>query len=560
MSVWRRLLVFGVWTSLWVSALLGAAADSTCDGLKAITLENARVTSAEIVIAGSFRPADLKPDAPEVSLYQKAPEFCRARIEAKPSGDSHIQIEVWLPVANWNHKLRGTGNGGYAGALDYRGLAGAVLGGYAGVATDAGHTGEATDSSWALGHPEKIIDFGYRAIHEMTAAAKVVANAFYGSVPKRAYFDACSDGGREALMEAQRYPEDYDGILAGAPANNWTHMLAAGLQNVQVGTASPANFIEPEKLPLITEAVLAACDANDGVRDGILNDPTRCHFDPASLLCKAGEPDGRCLTAAQVRTVKKIYAGGQSTDGKQFFPGILPSSEAGDNAWKDWVTGPAFEQSSGMKYAVGFFQNMVYSDAQWKFRSADVAEAMKAADQEMAKALNSTDPNLSRFEARGGKLILYHGWIDPAIAPENTIQYYRSVVAAMGQEAVHRFVRLYMVPGMQHCAGGPGPYIFGQLQISRSKDASQNVFTALEHWVEQSSAPGAIVATKLNDDKNPAAGVKMTRPLCPYPQSAQYKGSGSTDEAASFACVEEKRGTTGLAPGSGSSFIAYGPP
>ena len=534
MSVRRRLLLFGVWAAASGAASLRAA--TPCETLKTVSLAKARVMSAKTQAPGTFRPADLKPDAPELNLYKELPEFCRVQIEATPSSDSDIQIEVWLPTLKWNHKLRGLGNGGYAGAPDFRGLAGAVLAGYAGVATDAGHTGEATDSSWALGHPEKVIDFGYRAVHEMTETAKIITLAFYAASTQRAYFDACSDGGREALMEAQRYPQDYDGILAGAPANNWTHMVAAGLQAVQVGTASPANFIPPDKLPLITDAVLKACDANDHVRDGILTDPTRCHFNPESLSCQSAGEAMDCLTAPQLQTLKKIYAGGVYPNGKQFFPGIMPSSEAGDNGWKDWVTGPAFGQSSGMKYATGFFQNMVYEDAGWNFRTADVEQAMKAADQKLGSVLNSTDPNLSRFAARGGKLILYHGWIDPAIAPQNTISYYQSVVSAMGQNAAHQFVRLYMVPGMQHCAGGPGPYIFGQLQISHSHDAGHNVFTALEQWVEHGQAPDAIIATKLIDDKNPAAGVKMTRPLCPYPQSAHYKGSGSTDEAVNFAC------------------------
>ncbi|MDQ2713016.1 MAG: tannase/feruloyl esterase family alpha/beta hydrolase, partial [Acidobacteriota bacterium] len=309
------------------------------------------MVTAQEVAAGSFLPTGMQTDAPEAAVYKKLPTFCRAIIEATPSYDSKIAIEVWLPVAHWNQKLRGQGNGGFAGALDYRGMANSVGLRYASAATDAGHKGEATDSSWALGHPEKVIDFGYRAVHEMTGIAKTVVENYYRRAQKRAYFDACSDGGREALMEAQRFPEDYDGILAGAPANDWTDMLAGGLQVEKSVLANRANFIPPDRLPMITDAVLKACKA----KDDFLNDPPECHFDPGILLCGQIRT-GSCLSAPQVQTLKSIYKGGADSTGRQIFPGLMPSSEAGDGGWQDWVTGKEFGKSDGVAYTSGFFQ------------------------------------------------------------------------------------------------------------------------------------------------------------------------------------------------------------
>ena len=227
---------------------------------------------------------------------------------AKPTADSNIRIEVWLPAAGWNGKLQGIGNGGFAGLIDYVQLGLVVSKGYAATATDTGHAGTPIDATWALGHPEKVVDFGHRGIHEMTRVAKEAVHAFYGKTPQRSYFAGCSDGGREALMEAQRYPADYDGILAGAPANNWTPLLATAVSDTQALTLDPASFIPQTKIPAIAAAVLKACDELDGVRDGILNDPRQCHFDPATMQCKAGEDTDKCLTATQAAALKKIYA------------------------------------------------------------------------------------------------------------------------------------------------------------------------------------------------------------------------------------------------------------
>lgn len=513
------------------------AAALLCAQLAHVKLHQARVESAAVVQAGAFLPAGADPHKPEADAYKKLPEFCRVTITSTPSSDSRIAVEVWLPLADWNHKFRGQGNGGFAGSIDYRGMAGSLRLGYATAGSDAGHKGEATDASWALGHPEKVIDFGYRAVHEMTGDAKTVIAAFYGEPAQKNYFDSCSDGGREALMEAQRFPADYDGILAGAPANYWTHLLTAGLALQQVVLAGPATYIPLSKIPLIEQTVLNTCDALDGSKDGVVMDQERCRFHPSVLLCKGAESDS-CLTAPQVHSLEAIYTGAKDSHGQLIFPPIMPGSEAGDGGWKYWVTGESYGTAEGLKYPEGFFRNMVYEDRSWDFKTANVDRALADADKKLAHVLNATDPDLSAFEKRGGKLILYHGWLDAAISPLNTIDYYNSVVAKMGAPKANQFVRLYMLPGVQHCAGGPGPFIFGQLGISHKRDRAHNAFVTLEDWVEKGTPPGAIVATKLNDDRDPSKGVKMERPLCAYPQNAVYDGSGDASQADSFSCKE----------------------
>ncbi len=516
----------------------GSLQATSCAQLSNLALSGARVTAASTVAAGAFLPPGLDRSKPEAALYQKLPAFCRLIAEAAPVPQSKIPIEVWLPLTGWNEKFLGKGNGGFAGSFDYRGMAVALSQGYATAGTDTGHQADGTDASWALGHPQQVTDFGYRAVHEMTGHAKAALAAFYPSAPRKSYFDACSDGGREALMEAQRFPDDYDGILAGAPANYWTHLLTGALALDQQMLKDQANYVPLSKVGAINSAVLRACDALDGVRDGLISNRQRCHFDAHVLLCRGAENDA-CLTAAQVHTVQAIYTGAKDAQGRLIFPPIMPGSEPGDGGWKYWVTGESFGAAEGLKYPVGFFRNMVYEDKNWDFRTTNVNDALKIADQKLAGTLNSNNPDLSSFRKRGGKLILYHGWLDPAISPLNTVEYYENVMAGMGEQATLEFVRLYMVPGMQHCAGGPGPNVFGQLGIPAKRDPKENMFVALEQWVEQGVAPQSIVAAKWKDDQNPSKGVLMTRPLCPYPAIDVYRGKGDTNEAASFAC--EKR-------------------
>jgi feruloyl esterase len=466
--------------------------------------------------------------------YKDVPAFCRVAAEVSPTADSAIKLEVWLPASGWNGKYQGQGNGGFAGMIGYPALGAAIKRGYATAGTDTGHAGG--DAAWALGHPEKVIDFGYRAIHEMTLKAKAIIEAFYGDHAQRSYFASCSDGGREALMEARRFPQDYDGILAGAPANFWTHLLAGTMWVVQATTLDQASYIPAGKLPAIGAAVLAACDALDGVTDGILNDPRQCHFDPATLLCKGADSDS-CLTAPQLTALQKIYAGPRDSAGHQLFPGYLPGAEEGPGGWTPWITGSGPGHSLLFFFGTQYFTDMVYEQAGWDYKTFNVDQATKLADSKTAQALNATDPHLELFRARGGKLIMYHGWGDAAIPAPNTIDYYNSVVATMGRRKADSFLRLYMAPGMQHCGGGPGPNSFGQGANYPPYDPEHNIYTALEQWVEKGAAPSKIIATKYVSDVNPAQGVKMTRPLCPYPEVAKYRGTGDTNDAANFVCA-----------------------
>ncbi len=473
------------------SAAAVASAQDSCEKLSAAKIPNATITLAQTQAAGAFNGPPEPFSGVDVSaLYKSLPAFCRVVAEAKPTSDSDIKLEVWLPVSGWNGKLQGIGNGGFAGIIDDMQLGTALKAGYAATATDTGHTGTPIDAAWAIGHPEKVIDFGHRGIHEMTRVAKAVAQAYYAKAPRRSYFAGCSDGGRESLMEAQRYPEDYDGILAGAPANYWTALLTQAAADIQALYSDPASFIPPAKIQTIATAVKAACDQLDGVQDGVLNDPRDCHFDPATIQCKDGEESDKCLSAAQVVALKKLYAGPSDSHGHQVFPGYLPGAEEGEGGWGLWITGPAPLQSLMSFFGMGFFSNMVYEKHDWDYKTFTVDAGLKAAEEKTASALNAVDANLAPFKARGGKLILYHGWNDPAISALNTINYYGNVIAKLGQKDTDSFVRLYMVPGMQHCGDGPGADSFGQVGGLVFDDPAHSIDAALEQWVEKGIRAG----------------------------------------------------------------------
>jgi Tannase and feruloyl esterase len=513
------------------------ASNDSCERLAKSELPNASITSAKSVAAGAFvGPPQVFSGGDLSAFYKKLPAFCRIVAKATPTADSNITVEVWMPLAGWNGKLQGLGNGGFAGLIDYMELGAAITKGYAATATDAGHTGSPIDAGWALGHPEKVIDFGHRGIHEMTRVAKLAVQQFYGSGAKRSYFAGCSDGGREALMEAQRYPEDYDGILAGAPASYWTGLLSTSVVDTQALTTTPSSFIPQTKIPNIASAVIAACDKLDGVADGILNDPRQCHFDPASIECKAGEENDKCLTAPQVTALKKIYAGLQNAEGHTIFPGYLPGAEVGGGGWGLWITGPAPAKSLMAFFGIGYYSNMVYEKTDWSYKSFAMDGGIQTAKEKTGAALDAVNPDLGPFRSRGGKLILYHGWNDPAIPAMNTINYFEEVVAKLGRENTDAFTRLYMVPGMQHCGGGPGADSFGTSGSWPAKDPQHNIRLALEMWVEKGTAPGTIIASKTSDGDSQGSAT-MTRPLCTYPQAVKYKGNGDTNSAESFVCA-----------------------
>jgi feruloyl esterase len=501
-------------------------AGPSCEEIARLKLPNTTVLTAESIAAGAFTPPGAS------TPLKQLPAFCRVAGVIKATPDSEIKFEVWMPVSAWNGKFHGIGNGGFAGSISFAGLAGALIRGYATASTDTGHTGG--DASWAVGHPEKLVDYGHRAIHEMTEKAKLIVAAYLGTAPKRSYFSSCSNGGRQALMEAQRYPEDYDGIIAGAPANYFTQILTGFAWNLKAMLGEPGSYISPAKLKAIESAVLAQCDARDGVTDGIVDDPHKCGFDPQSLLCKGAESD-ECLTALQIVALKKIYGGPQNSKGLQITSGFVPGGETGPGGWSSWITGTGPNTGSQFFFATQAFRNLVHNDPSWDVKNFDLDKDGKLADEKLAPILNATDSNLQPFKKHGGKLILYHGWSDAALPPVNSINYVNSVRQKLGDRQTNEFVRLFMVPGMQHCAGGPGIGTFGATVTADQSDAENDMTLALERWVESGVAPEQIIARKRQTIESKV--VTRTRPLCAYPKVARYKGTGSTDEATSFSCV-----------------------
>jgi feruloyl esterase len=481
-----------------------AASAATCDSLASLALPDTTVTSAQLVAAGAFTVpvAEGKGKAKGPSPYADLPAFCRVAITMKPTSDSDIKVEVWLPASGWNQKYQAVGNGGWAGVISYPAMAEALRIGYATSSTDTGHVGGS--GSFALGHPEKLADFGWRSEHEMTVKSKAVIQAFYGNAPKLSYWNGCSTGGRQGLQEAQKFPGDFDGIITGAPANRTPMAMWTTFAMLK----DEGSYIPPAKYPAIHQAAIEACDARDGAKDGLIEDPTRCKFDPKVLLCKNGD-NISCLTAPQVEAAKKMYSAPNPKTGKEMFPMLAPGSELG------WAVlgGPEFTGNMA-----DHFKYVVFQDPNWNWRTFNWDTDVARFNKPEYNVMNATDPNIRAFTGHNGKLLMYHGWSDPQVSPLNTIKYYKSVVDTLGKKSTDS-VRLFLEPGMGHCRGGEGPDRF-------------DVVSMLDQWVEKGKAPDQIPASKIEQGK-----VVRTRPLCPYPQVAKYKGSGSTDEASNFACV-----------------------
>ena len=497
-----------------------AATAATCESLAKFkgTVAGTTISSATVVSKGAklALPAADPSESPSVESLPVA--FCRVAMVIPRA----IKVEMWLPLPDiWNGKLRGVGNGGMNGLISYAALADGVKGGYATVSSDLGHSGGSYDGSWAVGNADAVVDWGYRATHEMTVAAKGLIDAFYGKAPRLSYFTGCSGGGRQGLMEAQRYPDDYNGIVAGDPTSAFTRLVAGGRLWVELAVLrEPDAYIPASKIPLIAKAVVDACDADDGVRDGLLNDPRSCKFEPETLRC-AGADGPTCLTSAQVRALKKIYRGAFNSKGELIYPGYMPGGEEGPRGWARSISGKAPLEASQFIYADSFFKYMVFNDPHWDFRTFDYDRDVPVTDSKLAAIINATDPNLSAFKAKGGKLIQYHGWSDPGVSPLSSTNYYEQVISSVGSlRQTQEFYRLFMVPGMQHCGNGPGPNEF-------------DAIGALERWMESGSAPETILAS------HKARGVvDRTRPLCAYPAVARWSGRGSTDDAANFSCVD----------------------
>ncbi|GFE82432.1 putative esterase [Steroidobacter agaridevorans] len=536
-----RTLVFGFAAISF--GVFAHASGTSCEQLKGLALSNTAIEGS-VVPAGDFK----NPAAawmPAIAL----PAHCRVRGTIKPTADSDIKFEVWLPLQQWNGKLQGSDNGGFAGSINLSALALSVKRGYAGVSTDTGHVASvAEDASWAKGHPEKLVDFAHRAIHLMTVNAKAIVNAFYGEEPKRSYFAGCSNGGRQALMTAQRYPDDYDGIIAGAPAHDWTRLMMSFASNAKALSA-PDAFIPGTMAPVIQAAVNEQCDAIDGVKDGLVAAPQSCAFNPEKLVCSAGKTEG-CLKPAQVEALQAIYRGPHTTKGVRLYPGFPAGAEVGaplpGMGWDGWIFGKEPGDSMQARFALNFMRYIAMGDEGWQVTAFDPDRDAASIDARFAPLMNATDPNLSRFAARGGKLILFHGMADAAIPVGSSMDYFEAVGRKMGGPEREKFVRMFLVPGMQHCLLGPGPSVMGGTGAAvQPPDPSTDLSAALETWVEQGKPPESVRAIKpkqlavaFNEPRS--AGVERSGLICAYPKRAKWNGAGAATDAASYTCVAEK--------------------
>jgi feruloyl esterase len=475
-------------------------------------LKNGKVDTAQLVAAGAFtQPGRGAGRGPAANPFATLPAFCRVTATLTPSSDSDIKTEIWLPAANWNGKFQAVGNGGWAGTIPYTAIAAALASGYAAAGTDTGHTGNNAD--FALGHPEKVIDLAYRSIHEMTVQAKTLINALYGAGAKFSYYTGCSQGGRQGLAAAQKYPEDFNGIVAGAAA--WNQMRAHGARTALnlIVNKDADSVIPPAKYSMIHAAVVNACDTLDGLKDGVIENPLKCNFDYKKLLCKSAD-GADCLTKGQVESAKAMTSPLKDPkSGKVLFEGhLMPGAELG------WATlgGPR-----PIGFATSGLQNITFQDRNWDYRTMNISTDVDRADKSDNGVMYSGDPNLKPFFDRGGKLFLYHGWSDPQVNPLNSVIYFNNVLKAVGKDKAANSIALFMAPGMNHCQGGEGVDTFDKVKV-------------IEEWVEQGKKPERIIASHATNGQ-----VDKTRPLCPFGQIAKYKGSGSTTDAANFACAAD---------------------
>jgi feruloyl esterase len=488
---------------LTLVVVASAAEAATCQSLSSLSLPTITVTAAREVAAGSFTPpAGRQGGGRGGNAFGALPAFCRVAVTLQPTPRSDIKSEVWLPARGWNGKLQVVGNGGFAGTIPYAAMASALAAGYAAAGTDTGHTGPAANT---FVNDDVLTDYAYRAVHETTAAAKKITDALYGSAPRFSYFAGCSTGGRQGLQVAQRYPGDFDGIVAGAPGLRPSRQ-AFGQNWLYQATATAGSELPADARALVHGAVMKACDTLDGAGDGVLENPLACRFDPQVLACRDGATStSGCLTAPQVEAVRKIYAGATNPrTGEQIFPGLERGSELG------WSAGP-------VGLAADYFRFIVFKDPNWDPKSLNFDAHVALVDaKEEHRILDATRTDLGSFTSRGGKLLMYQGWAENGIPPRNVVNYYGQVQADTRDAA--NAVRLFMVPGMGHCGGGNGATTF-------------DMVAALDRWVGSGRPPASIPAARLRDGK-----VDRSRPLCPYPQIARYKGSGSIADAVNFEC------------------------
>lgn len=503
-----------------------AAAQQSCESLKSIKIPNVTITSVTAGSPGFELPAQsgLLGETPA----RKIPvPFCRIEAISAPSSDSHIGIEVWLPIAtHWNGNFLAAGNPGFIGSLSSGGLAEIMQRGYVAAGTDTGHVDAGFE--WAIGHPEKWADWGYRAVHEMVVVTKQLAESYYGKAVRYSYWNSCHNGGNQGLNEAQRYPDDFDGIIAGDPAHHISHLQSGSLYiswlALKDGVDGPG-YIPPAKVEVLRAAALAACDGNDGLVDGLIEDPPSCKFDPTTVQCPAADAPA-CLTAGQVDTARKIYAGAKFKDGTPIYAGFEPGSEG---TWNFMIEKQPFSVN------LNYFKGMVFQDPNWDFRTFDVDRDTRLAMERTGKYVDSNNPDLRPFKNAGGKLILIASWSSTALQPRQVVEYYKDVENVMGGPANTRdFARLFAVPGSRGCPGF----------IRNTEDFK--AFDALVQWVEQGTAPDQIIyshreASGGSSGMATQGNVWRTRPACAYPRQARYNGSGDINDAKNFSCVDPRK-------------------
>src|ERR1700761_1769647 len=534
---------------LSVAAASAVEGPQDCPRLPALALDGAKIISAKEVAAGSYTQPD---EGSGPHTFNGLPAFCEVKGIATPTPQSRIGFTVWLPQAgNWSHRLHMVGNGGYGSNLYYAQLVARGQHGDVAVATDTGHTGE--QLSFGFDNREAIADWGGRSIHESARAAKTIAKAFYGEAAKYNYFSGCSTGGGQALHEAQQYPDDFDGIIAGDPGNNRSHLNLQLLWNFEHNHAPHENahpILRPAELKLVYAAAIKACDKLDGVEDGVVNDPRQCHFDASSLLCKAVQ-SGDCLSATQVDAIKAMYAGPRdSRTGAQLYPGYTFGSETvglePNSSLIGWSLYWANPEKPDEPQRAEFFRRWTFNDPSWDWWTFDWGRDVDRVNKTLGPLVDAVDADLKRFRGHGGKLILFTGWADPVASPLELINYYDSVVArgAGGSKAAHladtqKFARLYMVPGMGHCARGDGATYFSNATRNSSppgEDPQHDMGLALTEWVEHDKAPDTLIATHFSEGSGATGKVAFQRKLCVFPKTARYVG-GDKDSAASFECV-----------------------
>jgi feruloyl esterase len=486
---------------LAVCHLLGGTlpvAAQDCASLGALDMPRATITLAQAVAPGAFTaPGGRGGPGPGAAAFAALPAFCRVAVLAAPTPGSAIRLEVWMPAAGWNGKLQVVGNGGFAGTISYPAMATALAAGYAAASTDTGHTGPAANT---FATEDALVDFAHRAIHETAVAAKRMVDRFYSTPLRASYFNGCSTGGRQAVTAAQRYPDDFDGIIAGAPAFHTSRQAFGQIWNAQA--MAGAGFTR-EQLQLVHDAVLESCDGLDGVVDGVIENPLACRFDPSRLACGSGR-DGACLSPEQVEAVRGIHAGASNPrTGEPIYTGLEPGSELG------WSATP-------VGYAVDYFRYLVFDDPSWNPATLDFDSHLALTATPRARLFDAAETDLGPFVRRGGRLLLYQGWAEPGIPPRALVHYHERILRDTPGAA--EAVRLFMVPGMGHCGGGAGTSTF-------------DMVAALDRWVESGEPPDRVPASRVRDGQ-----VDRTRPLCAWPATAVYTGTGSTDDERHFVC------------------------